>query len=68
MTPSDMIDMNDFDALCSALRRHPKCSALIVWQPADCASIGVDPDLVGWKYVEERGIEVGWVAIEGYRE
>ena len=58
-----MVDENDFDALVSALRAHPKCCALIVWQPGDCEEFGIDPDEVGWKYVEEVGVEAGFDVI-----
>lgn len=63
-----MIDPNDFNALVNALRDHPQCCALIVWQRDDCEEIGVDPDLVRWKDVEGFGIEAGWQVLEHTKE
>lgn len=52
-----MIDPTDYTGLVNALRRHPDCCALIVWEAADTGDL--DPDTVDWDAVEDRGIEIG---------
>lgn len=63
-----MIDPNNFDALCSALRSHPDYRGSVIWQRADIESAakdyGVDPkeldgavDLGGW---EDMAMSDGW--------
>lgn len=59
-----MIDENNFNALVDALRSHPQCCALIVWQPEDCKEFDIDPDAVSWKYVEDAGVEAGFRVLE----
>lgn len=63
-----MIDSNNFDALCMALRDHPNFRGAVIWQRSDiedaATRYGVDPDeldqivdLGGW---EDVACGEGW--------